>query len=85
MSSLKFSDSVSFRLIQIFQEALLLGVDGGDLLRQVRVTVDPADSTTLVLTDDYQNQVKEMHKKLEEQAKELKSARTRNSIIDTSN
>jgi len=74
MSEFKFADNVSWRLVQIFQEAILTGVDGGDLLRQVRVQVDPSDPNVLVLTDEYVKQVKEMHNKLEQQALELQSA-----------
>lgn len=74
----KFADSISWRLVQIFQECMLTGVDGGDLLRQVRVQVDPSDPTTLVLTDEYQTQVKESHQKLEKEALELQTARDNN-------
>jgi hypothetical protein len=81
MSEFKFADSVSLRLVQIFQEAILTGVDGGDLLRQVRVQVDPNDSNTLILTDEYVKQVKEMHDKLEKQAIELQATKSGGGIL----
>lgn len=71
----KLADSVSARLVQIFQEAMLTGVDGADLLRQVRLEVDDNDSCTLVMTHAYKEQVKSMHKKLEEEAEVLRSKR----------
>jgi hypothetical protein len=70
----KLADSVSMRMVQIFQEAILTGVDGGDLLRQVRLQADPTDPETLVLTPEYEKQVQDMHHKLLERAEELKSA-----------
>ena len=71
--SYKISDSVAMRFIQIFQEAVLLGVDGADLMRQVRLTVDPNDSTTVTLDPAYESQVAEMHKKYLEDAERLQS------------
>jgi hypothetical protein len=77
----KLSDNVSRRVIQIFQEAMMLGLDGADLLRQVELKVDevsvsqnPAssdDTATLVLTDDYKQLVKDMHEKYLAEAKVL--------------
>lgn len=74
-NSLKLSDGVSLRLIQIFQEAIMTGVDGADLLRQVRLQID-SDNETLVLTSDYQNFVNESYRKLEAQAAELQNSRS---------
>ena len=71
MNALKLADSVSMRLVQIFQEAIMTGVDGADLLRQVRLQPDPSDPNVLVLDGDYKQQVKEMHAKLEANALEL--------------
>lgn len=71
MQGYKLSDNVSMRLVQIFQEAILTGVDGADLLRMVRLQVDPTDQETLVLTPEYQKSVKESHQKLEEFAKQM--------------
>ena len=47
----KLSDSVSMRLIQIFQEAVLTGVDGADLLRQVLLV--PGEDGLLSLDPEY--------------------------------
>lgn len=69
--SYKISDSVAMRFIQIFQEAVLLGVDGADLMRQVRLVVDEADESTMTLCPDYEKQVVEMHKKYLEDAEKL--------------
>ena len=75
MSKFKFADSVSMRLVQIFQEAIMTGVDGADLLRQVELQPDASDPHVLVLSTAYQAQVKEMHAKLEAQAQELQAQR----------
>lgn len=69
--SYKISDSVAMRMIQIFQEAVLLGVDGADLMRQVRLVVDPSESDTITLDPAYEKQVVEMHKKYLEDAEKL--------------
>lgn len=70
--SYKISDSVAMRFIQIFQEAVLMGIDGADLMRQVRLVVDEANPDTVVLCPQYENQVLEMHKKYLEDAEKLK-------------
>ena len=59
----KISDSVSMRMIQIFQEAVIFGIDGADLLRQVRLVEDPNEEGTLVLSQDYAKAVAEMYEK----------------------
>jgi len=61
--SYKISDSVAMRMIQIFQEAVLLGLDGADLMRQVRLVVDTSNPDTVTLDPTYESQVAEMHKK----------------------
>jgi len=70
--SYKISDSVALRFIQIFQEAVLLGVDGADLMRQVRLVVDDSTSDTMTLCPDYVKQVAEMHQKYLDDAEKLK-------------
>jgi len=77
--SYKISDTVAMRMIQIFQEALLLGVDGADLMRQVRLVVDESNSDTLTLDPSYQGQVADMHKKYLEDAERLQSQQKKNS------
>jgi hypothetical protein len=74
MSTLKFADSVWHRVVQIIQESMLEGVDCADLLRQVRVTSDDSDPHVLVLTPEYQIQVRDMHDKL------LKEAHARQAV-----
>jgi hypothetical protein len=76
--SYKISDAVAMRFIQIFQEAVLLGVDGADLMRQVRLTVDPTDSTTVTLDPQYEAQVADMHRKYLEEAEKLQAAKSQN-------
>lgn len=71
--SYKISDSVAMRFIQIFQEAVLLGVDGADLMRQVRLVVDDASPDTVTLCPEYEKQVAEMHKKYLDDAEKLKT------------
>lgn len=73
--SKQISDSVWHRVVQIIQEAMLEGVDCADLLRQVRVVPDDSDPNVLVLSPEYQQQVKEMHEKLLQQAEQLQAAR----------
>jgi len=68
-SQMKFSDSVWHRVVQIVQEAMLTGVDCADLLRQVRVVPDQTDPHVLVLSSEYQKQVREMHEKLLSEAR----------------
>jgi hypothetical protein len=72
--SYKISDAVAMRMIQIFQEALLLGVDGADLMRQVRLVVDLENPDVLTLDPQYRDQVNQMHQKYLEEAEALKSA-----------
>lgn len=71
----KISDAVAMRMIQIFQEAVLLGVDGADLMRQVRLVQDPTDPDTLTLDPDYVKSVEETHRKYLSEAEEKKALR----------
>jgi hypothetical protein len=70
----KLSDSVSMRLVQIFQEAIMTGCDGADLLRQVRLQVSDKECDTLVLTPEYVKLVKQTHDELEKRAAELQAS-----------
>jgi len=72
--SYKISDSVAMRMIQIFQEALLLGLDGADLMRQVRLVVDSSTPDVLTLDPQYESQVSEMHQKYLDEAEKLAQA-----------
>lgn len=81
MAQMKIADSVWHRVVQIVQEAMLTGVDCGDLLRQVRVVPDDTDSHVLVLSADYEKQVKEMHAKLLQQAREIQAASGANRFV----
>lgn len=81
MKELKFADSVWHRVVQIVQEAMLTGTDCADLLRQVRVVPDASDPHVLVLSDEYQAQVKAGHQRMLEQAKEIQAAQTGNKFI----
>lgn len=71
--SYKISDSVAMRMIQIFQEAILLGVDGADLMRQIRLVADEAQPDTMTLDPQYEAQVAQMHEKYLNDAEQLKS------------
>lgn len=71
--SYKISDAVSMRMIQIFQEALMLGVDGADLMRQVRLVVDESTPDTMTLDPQYEKQVVEMHEKYLNDVERLKA------------
>lgn len=81
MSEFKIADSVWHRVVNCVQEAMIVGVDVSDLLRQIRVTVDASDQNALVLAPAYERQVREMHTKMLEQAKQLQSQRTDNKFI----
>jgi len=74
MAEMKFRDSVWHRVVQIVQEAMLTGVECSDLLRQVRVVPDETDPSHLVLSPDYERQVKDMHEKMLKQAREMQAA-----------
>lgn len=60
--SLILADGVWHRVVQIIQEAILMGVDCTDLLRQIRVM--HGQGNELVLTPEYEAMVLEHHKKL---------------------
>jgi hypothetical protein len=73
--SYKISDSVAMRMIQIFQEAVIFGIDGADLLRQVRLVEDTSDAGTLTLDPEYVAVVEKMHEQyLAEAAKKQAEA-----------
>lgn len=74
MAQFKFSDSVSLRCIQIFQEAVLTGVDGADLFRLVRLQPSVDDPEVLELTPEYKQQVKEGHERQVSRSSELLKA-----------
>jgi len=81
MSNMKFADSVWHRVVQIIQEGMLMGTDVSDGLRQVTVVPDASDPHVLVLSAEYQKQVKEMHDKMLNQAREIQAAQTGNKFI----
>lgn len=81
MKQLKFADNVWHRVVQIVQEAMLTGVDCSDLLRQVRVVPDETDDHVLVLSAEYQKQVREMHEKMLDQAREIQAQQRGNKFI----
>lgn len=68
---LRLADSVLHRVIQMVQEAMLLGVDVADLMRQIELRPDASDSHMLVLTDDYLAQIKRWHTEMLERAEKL--------------
>lgn len=73
--SYKISDTVAMRMIQIFQEAVIFGIDGADLMRQVRLVQDPSDPDSMTLDPEYVATVEEMHKKYAAEAVEKKSGK----------
>ena len=73
--SYKISDGVAMRMIQIFQEAVIFGIDGADLLRQVRLVEDPKEEGVLTLDPEYVKAVEKMHEQyLAEAAKKQAEA-----------
>ncbi len=67
----KHAGDVWARVIQIIQEAMLMGVDCVDLLRQVEVVEDPEQPGTLILSPEYVTQVERMHQAWLEKAMTL--------------
>jgi len=81
MKTSQFADSVWHRVVQIVQEAMLTGTDCADLLRQVRVVPDETDPHVLVLSPEYQAQVKAGHQRMLDQARDIQAAQTGNKFI----
>lgn len=71
--SYKISDAVAMRMIQIFQESVIFGMDGADLMRQVRLVQDPEDAESLTLDPAYVSVVEKMHEKYVAEAEERRS------------
>lgn len=68
----KFTDNVIARVAQILQEAMLLGVDVVDLMRQIEVEpTHDVDSPMLELTKEYSQKVAEHHEKLLKRLEEM--------------
>lgn len=70
---LGLSDGVIARIVNIIQEAMLLGCDCVDLLRMIRVCNDSQNPLQLVLTEEYEQQVGKMHAQWLENAEKLQS------------
>jgi len=62
----KLDDSVIARIAQILQEAILMGVDVVDLLRQIEVVSgdDPETNGILFLSEQYKLMVDQHHQDL---------------------
>lgn len=56
----KFSDEVWCRVVQIIQEAMIVGIDVVDMLRMIEVT---AVEGTLTLTEEYKENVEKMRQR----------------------
>lgn len=74
----RFSDSVCMRLVQIFQEVMIFGIDGADLLRQVEMS--ESDDGTLQLTPEYKKIVAAMHESYIADAKRLQEQKSSTGI-----
>ena len=74
--SYKISDAVAMRMIQIFQEAVIFGVDGADLLRQVRLVPMEVDGSILTLDPEYAASVEAMHTRYLADIESKKSEKT---------
>lgn len=64
----KMADEVLYRIVQIVQESMILGVDCTDLFRQIRLVTQ---DTEVVLSEQYKSQVTDMHNKWLENAVKL--------------
>ena len=85
MASFKIGDSVWHRVVNAIQEAMLMGVDVADILRQISVVPDASDPHVLVLSPEYQKQVKEMHAKMLEEAQTLQGKKADSLLVGGSN
>lgn len=76
--SYKITDAVAHRMIQIFQEAVIFGIDGADLMRQVRLVQDPMDPEYMTLDPIYEQEVRKNFDKYvaEAEAKKTSTAST---------
>lgn len=72
----RLADSVLHRVIQMLQEAMLIGVDIADLMRQMELKPDENDPHVLVLSEEYLEQIKRWHKQLLADAERLSSQAT---------
>jgi hypothetical protein len=75
----KMSDNVIGRIAQIVQEALLLGTDAVDLMRQIELEV--SESGDLEMTSEYVRSVQDMHKKLLDEADRLRDEKATNDSL----
>lgn len=73
----KHSDEVWHRVVQIVQEAMIMGIDCVDLLRMIEVQEDH-DTGELALTTEYVKSVDQMHAKWLEEATKLKQEQEKN-------
>jgi len=81
----RLADSVLHRVIQIVQEGMLIGIDVSDLMRQIRLVDDDENQNVLVLSPEYQKQVRDMHEKLLADVKKLQAdSPVRKLILDGS-
>lgn len=72
---MKLADSFWHRVVQCLQEGILTGTDVSDNLRQITVCQSEEDPHVLVLTPEYEEQVKANHTKLLADAQELADKR----------
>ena len=79
--SYKISDAVAMRMIQIFQEAVIFGVDGADLMRQVRLVSDPTEEDTLTLDPQYVAAVEASHARAVAEADAKKTGEAKNLVF----
>lgn len=75
--SYKLADDVLARIVQIIQEGIIMGVDVVDIMRQIEVQPS-SDESCVVLTESYLKSVNEMHKKLLDEAENLKVKNSQN-------
>jgi hypothetical protein len=78
--SYKISDAVAMRMIQIFQEAVLFGLDGADLMRQVRLTPDTEEGV-MTLDPEYVKLVEESHAKALAEAEDRQAETKKTDVV----
>lgn len=77
----KLADSVLHRFVQIFQEAMLTGIDVSDIMRMIRLKRSSSDANVLVLTSAYEEMIKEHHQKMVTHAELLKRGSSNQTLV----
>jgi hypothetical protein len=81
----KLSDEVLGRIVQIIQEAMIVGLDCVDLMRMIELQSSADNESVLELCEDYRKRVEDMHEAWLKKARELQQNTTASSDDETVN